>query len=146
MEIEIKKTWADYCNDYNKLSKDRENMARKLQYKYTTNKYIPFHRMDYENIVKAAIKKEWLLGLYPCGWRPQYFVYAAPQELAKKIAEDTRVPEGFGIWEVRERHICSIKKMKRLCTLTPEQMGRFRNDVFSRAMYILDNLYKGGKE
>lgn len=85
-------------------------------------------------------------------WRPEYFVYAAPTELAKRIAADPALPKPFGVWSVKEipahgtcleyAHVqSSLKRMRKLVTLTPEQHGRFRNAVFNRSLNIVAQIY-----
>ena len=133
LEVEIKRTWADYRHDYVKSVDSHLNWAHfnKKGRDITHPKRFP-----------TVQKHNWLKGNYPCNWRPEYFMYAAEPELAKRIADDPALPKGFGVVKVRnENNVYSLKRVARLITLTPEQHGRFRKDVFKRAMSQADKFY-----
>lgn len=143
LEVEIKRSWSDYQNDYLK------SVTR-----FPTQKNYFKRDRYYNNINKKpqVMKYKWLLGSYPCPWRPEYFVYAAPTELAERIAADPNLPKPFGVWPVKEVPASGtrleyanvqyhLKRMRRLITLTSEQRGRFKNDIFKRALTIVDKIY-----
>jgi len=131
-EIEIKRSWQDYQNDFRK--------SRTLA---GTGKFLKRQRSWHRETVT---KYQWLLGSYPCRWRPTHFVYVAEGDLADRIANDPAKPKQFGVWKVVGRYLVGLKKPRRLCKITPEQMGKFRHDLFNRALWFMDTYYKLPKE
>lgn len=144
LEIEIKRTWEDYNNDKRKICDYRasreikDRLRRKTRVGWSKQERLP-----------PVTKYEFLRGLYPCLWRPNYFVYAAPAELADRIANDIECPSKFGIWSIytsRNGHcyVQKIRKVTRLCTITPEWQARFEKDALKRALAAMD-VYFGYK-
>ena len=135
LEIETKRTFTDYVADKRKKSNDRRrrrqwNPEPRLRGRYRVYDLLP-----------PLTKWEWLLGLWPCQWRPTNFVIAAPWELATQIVKDKNYPSCFGIWGNSVNTLQVIRRSTRLCRLRPEQQGRFERDIMKRAVNFLDNYY-----
>lgn len=148
LEVEIKQTWADYKKDFTK------SVCSPLVKIYN------YHRYGMRCNMRCKIERElskyrWLLGSYPCAWRPTHFTFAAPVELAERIKDDPDRPKQFGVISVREiSRRCvdkepvkfmvadNIEPVRRLMKIRPEMLGRFKGDLFTRAMWAMDSFYE----
>lgn len=161
LEIEIKTSWADYKNDRKKMTKRLEPIEKILPRVYENrlgqkNLFSPVSRRLYENPIMLP-KYEWLLGDYPCRWRPNKFVYAAPHELAQRIADDPDRPKQFGVWAVKitkygtgESGTCQpveygtcepIARCVKLQKIKPEHHSIFTQEAMKRALWFMDNWF-----
>lgn len=131
LEIEVKRSWNDYRADGKKCGDRKLDLDSDIKY-------------------PEVSKHEWLRGDYPCRWRPTHFVFAAPKELAHRILDDPQLPKGFGVWSVETAgyraegpYYCvnTIKAMRRLIKIRPEQVGRFKKAAWERALWFMDTQY-----
>lgn len=95
----------------------------------------------------VVTKYGWLLGSYPCSWRPTHFVYLAPLELAERIAADPERPKPFGVWGfveahgTAEDHIKLVRPVRRLAKINPMWLVNFKREAFTRACFFMDGYY-----
>lgn len=159
LEIEFKRSMTNARADARKVSDYRSHrfshgrvreIAQTLRgpYHYST-------KVAYEGKIPSVSKHEWLCGSYPCRWRPNYFVMAAPIELAEQIRDAGILSKSFGIWGVRKNGgVVTLRKMSRLCKL---ESGKFRafeqamrerafNEVLNRMYNDIQRRGKGGAE
>jgi hypothetical protein len=143
LEIEVKRTYEDYCADKRKVCDFRTSrMIKRKDGRHAVVGWVGNKKHD----IPQVTKYEFLNGAYPCSWRPNYFVYAAPEELALRIAADTERPSRFGVWSIYKARNGShyVKKLvmtRKLCTIKPEWVQKLEKDMFKRAMNAMDTYF-----
>jgi len=150
LEIEVKRTWEDYNNDKRKVCDFRT--SRRIKRKDGRYDVVKWAGNKYHEI-QAVTKYEFLIGSYPCSWRPNYFAYAAPEELALRIAKDPERPARFGVWSIYKArnngyYLKKIVMTRKLCSLRPEWQNKFKEAVLKRALNAMDSYfgYQGFRE
>jgi len=136
LEVEIKRTWADYKNDYKKSA--TKNCLRG----------------GYSFMNDVRIKKlSWLVDGKTNGkWRPNLFIYCAEPELAERIVNDSDLPKGFGVWKIDRKHLYScdgvIKRPRRLYKLSDKEFDGFKEAAFKKSLHLMDKYWEfvGHKE
>lgn len=136
IEVETKNSWSDYKKDALKSDEwIRIKMLRQLVKKHKPKSYHYYYPK-----VPAVTKYEFLQGSYPCVWKPNYFVYAAPFELAERIAADPLRPKCFGVWGVRDKdygcNVWNLSPMRKLYTAHSEHIDALFRTMCKRLLYL----------
>ena len=149
IEVEIKHSWSDYQADKWK-SKPRRHW-------WSVEKQIIERGINHKKRIGPSDKPvpdltkwEFLKGDFPCRWRPNYFVIAAPGDLADKIMTDPELPKGFGVWGVeptlgsRGPQDCIVRVLRRtprLAKTRPHWMAEYQKAMAKRCCSLLDAQY-----
>jgi len=150
LEVEIKTSWSDYRADAKKVtyeecfgigSKDAQYF-KKMERDISKLNTRSAQWKPPKTPMAPISKHDWLLRDYPCAWRPNYFVYAAPVKLAQKIAKDEKRKVPFGVWGFTDDgygipYITPRKLMK----FRPWWMGEFKFSSWKRAMWFMDTYF-----
>jgi hypothetical protein len=136
LEVELKHSWTDYKNDYAKSCDWRSEAMNKIKSKQ--NDVLYWGRQE----VAFVSKYDFLTGDYPALWKPNYFAYAAPGELAQRIKEDRTRPKPFGVLEIKPNgKVISLSPSNRIRKLDPCEANLCRVDSNRRAVNFMDNYY-----
>jgi hypothetical protein len=156
LEVEVKQSWSDYLNDRIKSCSDRVRMFDQFwnEHRQPGDWYPPKLRKAIRQI--PARRKYECLWSGPARWRPTHFLYAAPMELACRIAADPERPRQFGVWGFRfvpevkhetytARAYWQFEKShapaRRIRTMTPDEFSQFNRQAGDRACTVLRDLY-----
>jgi hypothetical protein len=158
LEVEIKRSWADYNNDKLKHTYQLREVLSDLDKAHNLilekeisklKKIVAPEKLRslYESFKVAPVYKyDALLNFFDLSWRPNYFMYAAPIELAEKISADPNRKHPFGVIGVRDNgQVLVLNKTMRLCKLRPWYMANFRNELFKRSMNFMDKYFQWNK-
>jgi hypothetical protein len=147
IEVEVKRTFEDYLADFSKESVTRLEHAEELKEKKTGRRPLIVWQYKRKGKTPPVVPETKYLALWSQSqeWSPTHFVYAAPEEVALKIALDKNRPQFFGVWAFRQfrdgrnsfyhyKTICQVRRIKRI---SPEEMTRFERTAGKRALAIL---------
>lgn len=166
MEVELKMTWGDYKSDGKKFMDGWSGHAlwTRLFAQTEKKKKDKTRKVPKPRVSPIIYKYDWLLGDYPCAWRPNYFMYAAPIKLAEKIMNDPERKKCFGVLGVIEEgedkdvhkleyggtiswikgkryRTKTLVPAKKLMELHPIWMPKFKEATFKRSGWFMDTYF-----
>lgn len=155
IEVEVKRTFEDYLADFSKESVTRLEHAEVLKEKKTGRRPLivwQYKRKGKTPPVVPETKYEAMWSRSQ-GWGPTHFVYAAPEEIAIKIASDRKRPNYFGVWAFRQfrdgrnqyYHYKTLCNVRRIRTITPQEMAQFERIAGKRALALVMAMVRKGE-